>query len=413
MKRFVNSSFRKIFFLFVMLLLGGFSSLSAQQEVKLKNDIFYEYDLRCGRVIPNFPGEDFWVINLYGFDVRIGKTTFGKKEWTQWHNYPSYGIALRYGHFDKEMFGDKLAIFWFLEGQFVRAKWFSFRYQFGAGLAYFKTCYDWKLNPDNLIIGSHVTAHIDLNLAAWFRVSNQMELGLKANFSHSSNGAIKFPNYGINPLSANLAMRYHFKPMPEPIYTIDTVTSFHPINSFHITLVPTWRKSKEDYRAKPDDGSVDRYADNPDYFAGMIQLGYYRQFHPKYRYGAGIDLMYSSELRRHIAPDDTPAEWKYFTCAAYLSFEVLYNRFVLHTALAYYLYRYDDFYTPYYERAGFKILLGKNYNHYVGVSLKAHSGMVDYVEWTYGCDFVSWKDKKPRIMRHHIKKNSVNNAQTM
>ena len=400
-----NRRFFILAFTLFIIFMMKFSDIFSQERQELKNDWFYEYNLRFGRVIPNFPGNNFWTIYTYGIDVRIGKQTFGRKQWTQWHNYPAYGLALRYGCLDHPMFGSKLALFWFIDGQFVRTKWFSFRYQYGFGAAYFANCYDWKLNPENIIIGSHITAHIDLNLSLMFRVSKQMELALRGNFSHSSNGAIKYPNYGVNPISVNVALRYHFNPMPQPIYTIDTITKFHPINSFHITVVPTWRKSKKDYQAKPDDGSVDRYKDNPNYFAGMIQLGYYRQFHPKYRYGAGIDLMYSSELRRHLEPNDKSAEWKFMTCAAYISFEVMYNRFVLHTALAYYLYRYADFYTPYYERAGFKIMLGPKYNHYVGMALKAHAGTVDYIEWTYGCDFVSWKDKRARTLHLHNKKN--------
>ena len=385
----------------VILLLGLLFSLEplrAQEAEKEspKDDWFWEYTFRYGRGINNFNGLDFWNIHLYGFDFRVGKQTFGKSEWSQRLRYPAYGLALRYGHWDNELLGDKLALFFFIDGNFLQKKWFAFRYQFGAGLAYFTHPYDFETNPDNIVVGSRVTAHIDLNLSLAFRVTKQLELSLKGNFSHSSNGAIKFPNFGINDISANLGVRYHLQPMPDKIRTVDTCGKFIPVNSFHITVVPTFRRSKKDYQAKPDDGSIDRYANNPTYFAGMLQLGYYRQFHLCYRYGAGLDLMYNSELRRHFTPEEHPAEWKYMSCAAYVSFEVLYNRFVLHTALAVYLYQNKIFYEPYYERVGFKILLGKKKEHYVGACLKAHAGQVDYVEWTYGWDFIHWQDKKKR-----------------
>ena len=77
-----------------------------------------------------------------------------------------------------------------------------------------------------------------------------------------------------------------------------------------------------------------------------------------------------------------------------MAFEVLYGRLVVHLSGAVYLNRAFEYYTPFYERAGVRVLLGKNRNHFVGAAVKAHAGSVDYLEWTYGCHFVSFGDKR-------------------
>lgn len=369
---------------------------SADNKKGIKDDWYIEPVLRGGRVVPNFPGTNLWDIHLYGMDLRVGKQTYGKAEWEQWFGYPEYGLTLRYGHFTDKLLQDKLALFWYIGGNFYETKRVSFKYQFGSGLAYFFNPYHPTVNPENYFIGSHLNAHIDLHLALEFKLSDRVDLALRGNFSHSSNGAIRFPNYGINPLSGQLGVKYHFNSRPERIYTIDTITSFQPKNSFYFYVAPGWKQSKKNFVY----GTDDKYSCKTTYLTTTLQLGYYRQFHPKYRYGGGIDIMYSSELRTHF-PVEQRNELKYITSAAFVSFEFLYNRFVLHTAIAAYVYRSADFYEWYYERVGFKILLGKHKNHFAALTIKAHAGMIDYIEWGYGLHFINWHDKKARTLRRH------------
>jgi hypothetical protein len=92
------------------------------------------------------------------------------------------------------------------------------------------------------------------------------------------------------------------------------------------------------------------------------------------------------------------------TTAGFVSFELLYNRFVVHAALAAYISRSADFYEWYYERAGFKVLLGKNRNHSLGITLKAHAGMIDYIEWGYNFQFFNWNDKSVRTLKRFKKR---------
>jgi hypothetical protein len=47
-----------------------------------------------------------------------------------------------------------------------------------------------------------------------------------------------------------------------------------------------------------------------------------------------------------------------------------------------------------YEKIGFRIYLGKNQNHFVGVSLRAHAPVADYLAFDYGVKFFNFDDLK-------------------
>ncbi len=349
---------------------------------------YIEPAFRVGRVIPNASNTAFLSgVSTYGAEIRFGHQTRGKHEWERLFNYPEIGFALRYAHFDTTMFGNTAAVFAYYNGTIFRNRRWTFHYQFGLGVSYWQNPYNEITNPGNRFIGDHLNAHIDLALGVDCRLTPQTALTLRANFSHSSNAAMKLPNMGINPLSGAIGVKCYLGKQDSLGFSWKhRDTAFVKKNSFYFMVTAGTRQSKKD--AKVTNGAAGPY-----YLGTTLQLGYLRQFHPKFRYGVGIDINYSGELSRHL-PEEMRQTKKYFSEAAFASFEVLYGRFVLHVSAAVYLNKAFSFYTPFYERAGFRVLLGKNYNHFVGATVKAHAGSVDYLEWCYGFQFVSFGKKK-------------------
>ncbi len=396
MKNSISFIFSSIL-IFIIISFSLITSIYGQKEVSGKSDWYIEPSIRYGQIIPNYAS----TLNLakifgVGTDLRFGLQTHGKNEWEQWTGYPSYGFVVRYLYYgnDYGILQGKVAIFPFISGNFLTYRAFSLKYQLGSGLVYFFNPYHYQKNKENLFIATYLSAHIDLHVALEFQLSQRLDLALRCNLSHSSNGAIRYPNYGINQISGQLALKYHLFQTPERINTIDTISSYKPKNSFYFFIAPSFRQSKNNYVY----GTEDKFSSHIKYFATTLQLGYMRQFHPFFRFGGGVDLMYSSELRTFF-PRDQRNESLYITAASFLSFEFLYKRVAIHTSLAAYFHRKANFYTWFYERAGVKVMLGKEYNHFVGASIKAHSGTIDYVEWIYGYQFVNWYDKKERTLR--------------
>ena len=342
--------------------------------------MYIEPAVRIGRVIPNASNVGFLSnVSLYSAEVRVGWQSMGSRRWQRDFNLPEYGVALRYGHFDSDTLGDKVALFGYLNGTLYRIKRWTFHYQFGLGIAYWTKTYDVETNPVNRFIGSHFNAHIDLALGIDCQLSPMTTLTLRGNFSHSSNAAMKLPNMGINPLSGAIGIKCRLKPIAEPLDFSwrHKDTNFVKTNNLFFQVAAGTRQSKKD--AVEKNGAAEPY-----YLGCNLQIGYLRQFHPKFRYGGGFDINYSGELSRHL-PEAERATGKYFNVAAFAAFEVLYGRLVVHLSAAAYLYRAFNYYEPFYERAGVRFLLGKGRNHYIGAAVKAHAGSVDYLEWSYGC----------------------------
>ena len=231
-----------------------------------------------GRVIPNASNTSFLShVYTYGAELRLGHQTTGKHDWERLFNYPEYGLCLRYAHFDTTMFAETAALFGYYNGTIWRNHRWTFHYQFGVGVSYWSNPYNEVTNPGNRFIGSHLNAHIDLAVGIDCRIAPQVDLTLRANFSHSSNAAIKLPNMGINPLSGAVGVKCY-------LHKQDTLgfswrrrdTSFVKKNSFYVMVSAGTRQSKKD-------AVVKNGAAGPYYLGTSLQIGYMRQPHPKFR----------------------------------------------------------------------------------------------------------------------------------
>jgi len=375
---------RKKKYFYFLLLLFGMMKFGVAQE--MKNNWFFDVGGRGGTFVTNFTDENFINTGVFGVDVRVGKQTFGKKEWEQWHRFPSYGLLFRYGKFTNSRLDQKMGLLFFLNGNIANRSWFSLKYELAAGLAFWFNPFHLITNPDNLYIGSVVTCHINLAISANFEVSKNLDLILRGIFSHSSNGLLKMPNLGVNMASGDLALRYYFKNKVKQIITIDTINSFSPVNTFLFYYAPGACKSRKLFNP-PDQISQELF------FTSTLQFAYYRQPHPLFRYGAGLDLMYNSEIIYHL-PDELKRKSNCISLGAFASFEIIYGRLIINMELGSYPYRAYPFNMLIYERFGFKFLCDKQKKIFFGAALKAHAARAEFIEWIVGYQFISWKDKK-------------------
>ena len=381
MNRPVKPVFRPLFLAF---LLVGMMKLGFAQE--MKNNWFIDLGFRSGIFVTNFTDTNFANTYMLGADLRLGKQTFGRKEWEQWHHFPSYGLLIRYGKFNNPRLDQKMGLLLFLNGNIVKHAWFSLKYEMAAGLAFWFKPYNLIHNPDNLYIGSVVTCHINLAVSANFMISKNLDLILRGNFSHSSNGLLKMPNLGVNMASFDLGLRYYVKKRAEQTVTIDTINTFSPVNTFLFYYAPGVCKSRKLFNP-PDQISQKLF------FTSTFQVAYYRQPHPVFRYGAGLDLMYNSEIINQL-PDEIKEHRNCISLGAFTSFEIIYGRLIVNLEFGGYLYRAYPFNMPIYERFGIKFLCDKRKNFFLGVALKAHAARAESIEWIAGYQFISWKDKK-------------------
>ncbi|MDL2238830.1 acyloxyacyl hydrolase [Bacteroidales bacterium OttesenSCG-928-K03] len=375
----------------ILFLVFANATLFAQKKNNFK-DLYIEPSISYGRLIGT-EEEDFSNLvahSTYNFAISFGRQSTGSQNWEKYLGCPDYGVTFKYGTSNYELFPQRFALLGYVNGRIFQREKFGLTYKLGGGLSYWTSIYDAETNPDNIYIGTALNCHIHLELGTYFRVSKNSDITFAALISHSSNGAVKLPNRGANGVALQAGYRYHINGRKEINKEFDIKPEFFPKNSFYINIGPGFLESRKG-------GGLNTY------FACTTQIGFARMCRPSFRYGAGIDLMYSAEIPMML-PEGEREQWKGFNSAVYANVDILYNRFVVHIAFATYIYRYDyrsdyegkPFFLPYYERVGVKYQLGKNRNHSLGICMKVHLGSIDHIEWTYGFQFLNWNDKKAK-----------------
>ena len=355
----------------------------AQSKWKAK-DLYLEPSFSYGRLIGT-EDDAANLINYSSYNVAIsfGKQTTGEKDWEKYFNCPDYGLTFKYGTSNHHFHTNRFALFGYINGRFYQKANFGLTYKMGFGMSFWTNVYDEVTNPQNIYIGSVLNCHLHMELGTYFRIAKNADLTCALLISHSSNGAVVLPNRGANGFALQVGYRHHLNERMPINKEFDVKPTFYPKNSLYFNIGPGVLESRKG-------GTLATH------FANTLQIGYARMFNPKFRYGAGIDLMYSTEILMML-PEEERDAWKAFNTAAYASFDILYNRFTVHLAFALYTYRafeYDKVFTPYYERVGVKYQFGKERNHSAGICMKVHYGSIDYIEWTYGFQFYNWYDKR-------------------
>ncbi|MDR2409170.1 MAG: acyloxyacyl hydrolase [Bacteroidales bacterium] len=396
------------YFVVLVFFIGMFFVSNSYAQKFKEADYFLEGGLRYGSALYH-PDHDEYLKDLYfgSLEMRFGLQTVGKNKWEHPLNKPIVGVALRYtdyGDFgDKRVdriLGQNIALFGYLQGPVIRYKWFTWHYQFGMGFAAFTKIFNEENNPDNDLISLYVTPYIDLEMGFDFRLNKKFDLCLNANFMHSSNASMNMPNYGINEVQGIVGLRYHFNSDIQWV-RVDTSPKFKPENVLLFTVDPGWLWARYD----------DFY-----YLKVGASVGYMRRFSSVFNAGITLELCYMYQIiPSRDAKDDmgqtilTDYPKHSYAEALYTFGELAFGRFAFQVGLGGYFHRYprdkelaknrDGGGTlkkiPWiYEKVGFKIAFGKQQNHFLGIAIRAHFPVADYLAFVYGYKFYTFSDKK-------------------
>ena len=430
---------KKVTIFLLTIVLFGHTIFSQNSK---NQDLYIEGGLRYGTALYH-PQHAIYLKDFYygGAELRFGKQTTGKNQWEKMLNFPFYGLALRYTSYydfgDKKtvqkernkVMGQSVALFGYFHIPIIRYKWFTWNFQIGMGATCFTKIHRkdvvFKPNnltpdpndpnnryinddgesveyPDNCLISLYVTPYINVQTGFDFKLNSQFDLCLNGNFTHASNASMRMPNFGINEIQGIVSVRYYFNERKE-LVKMDTFPKYKQVNSLFFNIAPGWL--------------IARYDDNY-YLKTGVSLGYMRSFLPVLRAGASFEVCYVRYLLH--SEDYDEAEWtkpdsprismpkNIYTGAVYLFSELAFGRYALHLGAGCYVFKgpgqaknmdlaqnWDNGGTlksyPYiYEKVGLRVYLGKNLNHYVGASLRAHVPVADYLAFDYGFKFFNF-----------------------
>lgn len=308
----------------------------------------------------------------YGFDLRIGQ---GHQGLMVGYTHNTLDSVIYYTHDGNRYgpIGECFSLAYYVDDHIYKGKRWSFDYDiiFGADL--------WT-HHSNEMLGSTLNFHVSFDLGPTIRLSDQLDAVVRYGYYHSSNGATFLPDNGINSHFARIALRYH------PQGRIETIqpdnTAFEKKNNLMISEGIGWLQTYTRLEGQLPN-------ETPFFLGNTLRVGFARQFHPRFRWDVAMDLLWTGETKYcHQLANEPYSFWNSTHLAASADIEAQFGRFAFSAGAAYYLYHgsklLPQFYTPYYERVGYKYYLGKNRNYYIGTFMKIHLNSIDYIEWTMG-----------------------------
>lgn len=124
------------------------------------------------------------------------------------------GVGLAFHDFNPQL-GNPVSLYVF-QGAAIKtlSRRLSLNYEWDFGLTYGWHAYDKETNPDNHVIGSRMTAYIDVGLYLRWMLSRHWDLNVGATVTHYSNGNTSIPNAGLNVLGAKVSAAYYINREP-------------------------------------------------------------------------------------------------------------------------------------------------------------------------------------------------------
>lgn len=312
--------------------------------------------------------------------------TNGKREWHQLYNFPKYGFGLQYLWFPQtDEIGSPIAAYGMLEGPIHRWRKSYLSYAVHFGFAYGWRPYDTETNPYNYLMGGKLAIYAHLGVLYHHNLGKRWGLEASLGFSHSSNGNLKQPNFGINFLDPRIALTYQLKDY-QPIAKPKTLSQFTPQNELSLSMAVG---TKQINVFGTDSLSQAEFGDKSFTVVSWVLL-YQREISRRSKIGAGIDFTIDPSDNAHgVVVGDKGARYpttfnEEAKLALVLSYELSIGKLLLVLQPGFYFYRTTHDPTPFfYQRIGVKYEIYKGL--YAGAALRAvNFGQADWIEFTAG-----------------------------
>lgn len=305
-----------------------------------------------------------------GFIISYNQKTFGYDDWSQFYNYPDYGVSLSYQNLKNEYLGKNVALYAHYNFYFIKR---NLMLRIGQGLAYTSNPYDKEDNFRNIAFGSRFMSSTYLMLN--YKKENLFKkFGIQAglSFIHYSNANVKAPNTSINTLALNVGVTYNLDDISLIEYQENEVKeSFAEPIKFNFVLRAGVNESDAIGSGQYGFTILSAYADKRLGRKSAIQVG--------------TEVFFSNFLKewiryRSIAfPNgEVEGDEDFKRVGVFVGHELFINKLSIVTQLGYYAYYPVDFEGRTYIRVGAKRYFGKKW--FAALTLKSHAAKAEAVE---------------------------------
>ena len=331
--------------------------LYAQDEIK--TPYFFSINYRTGKNEPHSPKVQNLTYPYRGLDIKMGWQTIGNKRWHQAYRYPSFGAGLNWNTYKTDILGEPVAAYFYTNFPQLTTKYFRIDLEMDLGVSVGLNPYDPVTNPENFAIGSKVNNFFGFYLEQSIHAGHHVDLFLAEGFSHYSNGATSYPNYGLNVPMLKFGARY------QPHY-IERIPKL-PKTKFH---------AKWDFITYIASGIQTAFLPPEQFHGYVIAPGIYIRPTYKRRFGIGYEMTYDEAMTTVYEKRNFSGK-ELITHAVFASHEFIIERFTITSQFGIYL-KNEPFDTFYYERLGLGFYITPWMRAVLG--LKAHRFTAEYLE---------------------------------
>ena len=363
-------------FIFCMILLLAVTAgrVSAQNVSVYAGASKTLYD---GRFYPDLFGEKVAPV-FPTFDVKLGWADNSSSPFASICKHPEVGIGFQFDALagvkavNGPGMGNIYSLYGYFDRPFLTVGGFSLGYsgEFGLGFV-FSRLYNPDTNPWNVMISSPVNAHISLGLQAQYALSRRFDVGIGLFFNHHSNGAITFPNYGLNAFE--LAMRVGMKSPrsveKQPLEPEDD--GFKRRFQFAVQFSGGIMSNEaSQLKTLEEKGTWE----NDRYFKYSFQVNAFYRYARTQASGLGFDLYVTPFCDKIAESDGQGLKYDPVSCGISVLHEMSYRDFSLMVGLGRYLHHNDGLEQAQvlYQMVTLKYYFPKAADIYLGIVLKAH-----------------------------------------
>ena len=342
-------------------------SIYAGRSTSLYDSRFYP-DLFGEKVVPAF-------VTL---EARVGWSDYSSSPFASLCKHPEVGVGFQFDGLRsvKAVNGPGMGNIYSLYGYIDRTvlQWggFSLGYSAELGLGFmFNRRFDPVKNPWNVIISAPVNAHISLGVQAQYAFLSRYDVGIGFFFNHHSNGAITFPNYGLN--SFELALRVGMKSprSKEELSREPEDDGFRRRFQFAVQFSGGVVSNSANYKKRwEEDGTWvnDRYSK----FSFEVSALY--RYYRTQASGLGFDLFVTPFYKEIAQSDGQGLKYDPVSIGISILHEVSYRNFSVMVGLGRYLHHNDGIEQAQvlYQLVTIKYYFPKVADMYLGLVLKAH-----------------------------------------
>ena len=312
------------------------------------------------------------------FDVRLGWADYSPSPFAAICKHPEMGVGFQFDGLESVTaangpgMGNIYSLYGYIDRPLLVLGGFSFGYsgEFGVGLM-FKNRYDPVTNPWNVVISSPVNAHISLGLQAQYAISQRYDAGIGFFFNHHSNGAVTFPNYGLNAFELSLRLGMKSSRSEAELHRETEDDGFKRHFQFGIQVSGGIMSNEANYWRSIEEEGVwvnDRY---PKYAVEVNALYRYCRTHAT---GLGVDLFVTPFCDKIAEHDGRGETYDPVSYGISILHELSYRNFSTMVGLGRYLHHHDGLARNkiLYQLVTVKYYFPEMADLYTGIVLKAH-----------------------------------------